>query len=102
MNTLLQGGAAWSARQPHNLKVAGSNPAPATTPCGGRFTRWVARCFAFWAGPTNRNGGASRRRDCWRAGLLSVRPVCNDELDEFIPLAPAGGLARLNPRLLRA
>ena len=30
MNNLLRDGAAWSARQIHNLKVAGSNPAPAT------------------------------------------------------------------------
>ena len=91
-------GGAVVAREPHLLKVVGSIPTCATnlpsdtlgcsrgTTGSGRFTRWVARCLVS---PTNRQ-------------FPAVRPVCNTDLDEFVPLAQAGGLARLNPHLLKA
>jgi hypothetical protein len=49
-------GAGWSspvARQAHNLKVAGSNPAPATNAkLSERSEREALRCPALDAGPT--------------------------------------------------
>ena len=96
MNTLLQGGAAWLARWTHNPKVAGSNPAPATTPSGGAFSNFPSDTLGLSQGTAK---GASGDWHCLARFLfLPVRPTAKfmaSEIPAPISVVIVGALASL-------